>query len=61
MLPTNALSIRNEDVWEAIRKLAPRDGAKFNGIRISSDFISKSFGFRTVKQHNLLGILGLKP
>lgn len=58
MLSTNSLSIRNENVGEAVRKLAPRDSAKLNGIRLSSDFLSESLGLSAVKKNNFFGIFG---
>ena len=36
----------------------PRDGAKFNGVRLSTDFLSEGLGLSTVEEDHLLGILG---
>lgn len=58
MHPTNSLSIRNENVGEAIRKLAPRDVTKFNGISLRGDFLGENLGLGAVEKHDSFGIFG---
>lgn len=58
MLSTYSLSIGNENVGEAISKLAPRDVAKLDGVGIGGDFLGEGLGLGAEEEDDFFGIFG---